>query len=419
MPVFEYRGKDAEGQTVSGSMVGASLAAAAAELEKRNVTVEHLAPVEVIGDPVPADFKAGEGTREKGTPPPTDPRNYFQTNVTGQLFGKVPLSDLSFFFRQLATMLHAGVGMVQTLDTLSNQTQDLKLKSVIRECRDHAQEGRPLSAGIQRYPEVFTPLMISLVRTGEQAGMLVDTLRQISDYIEREIKLRNLIRRVTIYPKVVIGASIFIICVTNWIISAVGGKNQIYSPLTTWSTWVCLAPWLIGLWILIKFIIPNPAAKQNWDRFILSIPYFGMTSHQLAMAKFSRAFAALYRGGVSPPDATLLSADSCGNEHLRASIYPAAKRVKEGAGLTESFAQTGAFSPIALDMIHTGETTGNIDMMLEKLAVFYEDDSETRANASGIVLGVLCLIIVGVYVAYVVITFYAGYFSGISNAANG
>lgn len=405
MAIFEYKGVDGTGQAVSGTLTGPSLAAAAAALEQRGLSIEHLAPAVNVGDPIPADF-GREGSPAAAVPPPQ--RHYVETHVVGQLI-KVPLSDISFFFRQLGTMVHAGVGMVQTLETLYGQTHNMRLKSVIRDTADMVREGRPLSDGLGRYPDIFSPLMLALVRTGEKAGMLVETLRQTSEYIEREIKLRNLIRRVTLYPKLVIGASIFIIVVTNWIIKAVGGTNLIASPLTSWSTWVLLLPFIIGTWFVIKFVIPNPQMKVKWDRIMLGIPYFGVTNHQLAMAKFGRAFASLYRGGVPPRDATILSAEACGNEHLRWQIQPAAKRVEEGVGITQAFAETRAFSPIVLDMISTGENTGNLDMMLEKMAEFYEDDSETRATASGHVLGVICLVVVGIYVGYVVINFYIGH----------
>lgn len=412
MPIFEYKGVDPSGQAVSGTLTGVSLAAAAAALEQRGLNIDHLAPAESIGDPIPASFgKSEEGTQRV----PTEPRTYIETNVVGQMV-KVPLADIGFFFRQLGTMVHAGVGMVQTLETLHGQTQNFRLKTVIRECAEFAREGKPISAGIERYPDIFSPLMIALVKNGEKAGMMVETLRQVSDYIDREIKLRNLIRRVTLYPKIVIFASIFIIVVANWIIDMVGGKSLITSPLTNLSTWICLAPALIGLWIFTKFVIPNPPVKLKWDRFMIGIPYFGITSHQLAMAKFGRAFASLYRGGVSPHDATILAADASGNEYIRHAIRPAANQVEQGVSITQAFTETQVFTPIVLDMVHTGETTGNLDTMLEKMAEFYEDDSETRAQASGQVLGVVCLLVVAVYIGVIVVRFYVGHFSGVMNS---
>lgn len=421
MPIFEYRAVDTEGNAISGTMAGASLMAAGAELEKRGYRVDHLALAQMPGDPIPAEF----GRTETAAAPPvqegpdiTRQRTYVETHIVGQFIGKVPLADLMFFFRQLATMLHAGVGMVQSLETLRNQTSDATLKNIIGELAEHARQGRPLSFGMQRYPEAFSPLILSLIRVGETSGILDETLRQIATYLDREIKLRNNIRRQTAYPKMVIGASIVIILVTNMIITAVGGGGLLSSPLTNPVTWIFLAPLLAGLWLFVRLGLPNPQIKHNYDQFVQKLPYIGETVKQMAMAKFGRALAALYRGGVSLPDATQLSADACGSEYLRAKIYPAVPRLKDGYGLSQTYAETGAFSPIVLDMVHTGESTGNIDMMLDKMADFYEDESETRSNVMAHILGVVCLVGVGCYIGFIVISFYVGRVGGIMDAAN-
>lgn len=305
--------------------------------------------------------------------------------------------------------------MVQTLETLGRQTGNSILKSVLRELTEHAREGRPMSFGMQRYPEVFTPLMLSMVRVGEESGSLDSTLRYTADYIDREIKLRNLIRRQTMYPKVVIGASIVIILVANWIIAGLGGKG-LSSPLTSPATWIVLAPLIAGMWLFVKLGLPNPRIKHDFDEFIHRIPYLGTTVKMMVMAKFGRALAALYRGGVPLHRATLLAADACGSEAIRARLYPVGKRLEQGESLTTTFAETGAVDGIVLDMIQTGESTGNLDQMLDKMADFYEDDSETRANAMAMILGVVCLLLVAAYVLYVLVTFYSGYFGTLSGA---
>lgn len=416
MPIFEYRAVDIDGNPVSGTMSGASLTAAGAELEKRGYRVDHLAMTQHPGDPIPAEF-GREGSHPSEGPDITRERTYVETHVVGQFVRRVPLPDLMFFFRQLATMLHAGIGMVQALDTLKGQTNDPKLKSIIGELSQHAREGRPLSFGMQRYPEAFSPLVLSLIRVGETSGIVDDTLRQIAAYIEREIKLRNNIRRQTLYPKIVLGASIFIILGANVVITSFGGTGLLSSPLTNPVTWIFLAPMIAGLWLFTRLGLPNPRIKHNYDQFVQKVPYIGETVRQMAMAKFGRAMAALYRGGVGLPESTQLAADACGSEFIRAKIYPAIPRLKEGHGLAQTYVETGAFSPIVLDMVQTGEQTGNIDMMLDKMADFYEDESETRSNASATILGVVCLLAVAIYVGVIVIRFYMGQVSGIMDAA--
>lgn len=434
MPIFEYQARDERGQDVRGTLHSSSLASAAEDLAKRGFDVEHVGIAQGLDDPVPREFSGssepsstlrpeGSGrehasTSEAAPDPTTQQRSYMQTHVVGQLVGRVPLAQQLFFFRQLGTMLNAGVNIIQSMETLAGQSRDPRLARIIRELAHHAREGRPLSVGMQRYPEVFSPLMLSLIRAGEEGGMLEGSVKQIAQYLEREIELRNLMRRVTIYPKLVIGASIVIVLATNSIIASMGKSGGLSSPLTQWSTWLVLGPLLIGIYLFIRLGLPNPRVKYNYDQVMLAIPGIGNTVKQLCMAKFGRAFGALYSGGVPVPKATQLAADACGNEYLRARIYPAAKRLEEGAGITETFRATGAFSPIVLDMAQTGETTGNLDAMLQKMAEFYEDEAETRSVQFAYAFGILALLLVAAYVGYVVVSFYMGYFGGMPKAAD-
>lgn len=418
MPVFEYQAVNNQGQAVKGTMFSSSLTTAADELARRGFTVQNVMAVESANDPIPADFQAAGAGDTYRTPPPAEARPAIMTQVVGQIF-KVPLSSLLFFFQQLSTMLAAGVGIVQSLDTLSRQTPNGVLGRVIAEMSEHVRAGRPLTAGMERYPDVFSPLMISLVRTGEEGGLVDESLKQVANYIEREIALRNLIRRATLYPKVVIGASIAIILLTNIILGAIGSSDQLSSPLTTPATWIVLGPFIAGLYLFVKLGLPQPGVKQQFDSFVLGLPVLGVTIHEFAMSKFGRALAALYRGGVPLGKSVRLAADACGSGLIRDRIYPSAQAIEEGGGIADSFTRTAAFSPLVLDMVRTGETTGRVDDMLDKLANFYEDDAQTRANQMAIILGVVCLGVVAIYVAYVVITFYAGYFGKLGAAASG
>ncbi len=445
MPSFRYEATNGRGQAEHGTVLSPSLAQAVEDLAARglNVTRIDADPSGGLGDlaSVPAPARAVvEGAAptppsnlydyEEGAPSPfvssverpggssspeTAPRSYFATSIAGPLVGRVPLAQLNFFFRQFAAMQKAGVPIVQALDTLAGQAQSPKLRRVIGELREHAKAGRPLSAGAQRYPEVFTPMAVSLIRAGEESGRLDESCMLISDYLQSEIELRSLLRRVTFYPKLLLGFSILIVLSTNYIIQNVLAKEGgLSSPLTMASTWIILAPTLIGIFLFVRWGLANPRIKYNWDLFLSVLPYMGGTLRQLAMAKFGRAFSALWRGGIPMTRAIELSADACGNEYLRARIYPAAKRLESGAGLTETLRETGAFSPIVLDMTATGETTGNLDEMLTKMCEYYEDEGKTRAHAMGQLLGLLTLVGVAIYiVAMIVLPFWLGYYGGL------
>jgi type IV pilus assembly protein PilC/MSHA biogenesis protein MshG len=329
----------------------------------------------------------------------------------------VPLKDLAFFFRQYATMMEAGVPIVQSLGTLAGQARDPKLRRILSEMRGHVEAGRPSSAGMQRYPEVFSPVIVSLVRAGEEGGFPADALSSAADYLDREIELRNLYRRITFYPKLQVVLSILIILGANMILGFLGSSNRLSSPLTNPVTWVCLGPLIVLLFLFFRVGLANARVRYNYDMITSKIPYLGTTLKQLAMSKFGRAFGALYKGGVSIPQCFRMAADACGNEYLRAEMQGASQALREGAGIAETFRATGAFSPIVLDMVSTGEQTGNLDQMLNKMADFYEDEAATRSTQTAQVVGVILGLAVAIYIAYIVITFYMGYFAGIQQSA--
>ncbi len=433
MPSFEYTAVNASGQAETGTVLGISLSDAVQRLSNRGLQVEKINVAQFVGDPLaqtPAAVVIAPVTSPPTTElpanqtpivepprtsaPPVEARSYVETSVVGPLVGKVGLNHLMFFFRQFAAMVEAGIPMVNTLDTVGKQTRDPRLKMVINEMKGHVLEGRGISAGMQRYPEIFSPLHVSLTRVGEEGGFLANAARQIADYIEQDIRIRNTYKRALFMPKATVIGSIVIILAANLIISFLtGGKGQgIESPLTTLAVWMVLGPVLVGIFLFFRIGLANPRIKYNWDQFLLKLPYLGNTLQQFAMAKFGRAFGALYSGGVPIPKAIQLAADACGNEYLRAQIHPASRRLEGGDRITETMAQTGAFTPIVIDMMNTGESTGNLDTMLNKVSDYYEDEAEVRAQQLGKVVGVVAVILVGIYIGYVVISFYVKIFAG-------
>ncbi len=452
MATFQYTGKHDDGRVVSGSVMGTTVEDAIADLALQGVLVTKIGPA--ASDPIPSNFTANKGrpveTRAprsapahsnpysapappQGNPydqprpilqeplpaPPaglSDQRSYFATSVAGPLVGTVPLADLQIFFRQFASMQGAGVPLAKSFGTLSKQARVPKLSMILLEMEKGADRGQPMSATMQRYPEVFTPMMVSLIRSGEEGGFLHGALTMTSDYIVTEIEIRNLWRKATLYPKIIIAVSILIVLLTNAIIASLGKTGGLSSPLTTSSVVVIVVPLMIFSFLYFKVGLANPRIKYNWDAFTLKIPYLGGTLQQFAMAKFGRAFGALHQGGVSMGKALKLAADSCGNEYIRSKIYPAAERLDEGDGIAGTLAETGVMSSVVLDMLQTGEMSGNIDSMLNRAAEHYESEAKMRSNQLAMSTGVLFLLVTGVYVGYIVISFFAGHFGALERA---
>lgn len=399
MPVYQYVGKTAEGQTERGMLIGQSLESVARRLEEKGITVEQLGVAQ-------SDDPLSEAQPRSGAA---------QTFVPKELVdsaSKVKLEELQFFFMQLGTMLNAGITGADAMNTLANQATSRRFRSILLETRELAVTGKPLSQGFEVHPEVFSPLMMAMIRAGERGGFLADQCVNIAEYLRKEIELRTLIKRETAYPKIVVITSMVIIFVANTVIGAFGkeGAQKIWSPLTTPANWIILGPILALIWYYFKVVLKRPEAKYKWDRGVLKIPYIGATSHGFAMAKFGRTFGSLYKAGVPVGEAVHLSADACGNEYVRAQIYPAAGALESGEGITNAFSRTGAFSNIVLDMTKTGEVTGDIDAMLNKVSEYYEGEGALRAKQAATVLGVVVFIMVAIYVLIILIKFYSEYF---------
>lgn len=445
MPTFEYQGLNNEGSRVTGTVLSGTMEQALTSLSESGLVIERINQSVLLDDPIPSQTVTppvqqvpiapppvipNTAQSEYGIPPPPvspmvegppiEQRNYMATSVVGPLVGSVPLKNLAFFYRQFATMIEAGVPMVQALDTLKNQGSNPKFHHVVNEIKGHVEAGRPVSAGMQRYPEVFAPLTVSLVRAGEEGGFLGQSFRLLADYTDQEIKMKNLIRRLTLYPKIVLVSSIILIAGANGIIHMLGKEsNLLTSPLTEWGIWLILGPLLIGAFLFYRIGLANPRIKFNWDMLLVKTPFgVGKTVHEFAMSKFGTALAFLYKGGVPVQNAINLAADACGNEYVRAQIKPASRRLESGAGITDTLRSTNAFSPIVMDMVDTGEHTGNLDLMLLKMSSFYEDEAETRAKQIAQIFSTILYVLVAVYVLYVLITFYTKLYAGVGAAGS-
>lgn len=409
MPIYDYLAEDAQGRVRQGSAFGQSTDDVTEQLTQKAQRVIQIQPHNPERPLVPP-------SRQQSTPeygPEEERRSWVATDLWGPMFGRVPLGQLSFFFRQSSSMLGAGVNPVQTYETLASQTKNPKLREITKNMADHALAGKPMSGSMQRYPEVFSPLIMSMIRAGEHGGFLEAALDQIADYIDREIELRTLYRRATFYPKVVIAAALLILTAANQIIASVAPHSNVRlnQPLVG-PFGMAIIVTIVALFVFFRVGLHNPRIRYNFDLFVSLIPVFGRTMHEFSMAKFGRALGALYRAGLPIHQALTLSADACGNEYLRAKITRSLSRIEQGEGLAATLASSNAFNPIVMNMISTGEQTGDLDLMLNKLAEFYEREAATRSIQVGVATGVVALLVVAVYVAYVVITNLAGTIGG-------
>ncbi len=354
-------------------------------------------------------------------PEPTTPLVKVQKQVYQPLFGGIPLKAQALFFRQLATMLSAGVPIYQALDTLSKQRGNPRLRRALMQIKEAVVAGEGIADAFDRHPALFSPIVRAMIRVGSTSGTLERMLRQIADYLENELELRRLLSRVTFYPKMVLFFAILIpglIPALITILGGVGGKpvGEVMADLA-W-TYAKILLIVFGIWALYRLALQSQTLRLVWGAFTVSIPWIGFTVRQLALARFARALSALYGAGIPLSQAIRYASDACGNEFLRTRLIPTANQLEAGRGITESLAQSKVLPDMVMDMIATGENTGELGMMMDKVAEYYEEEGKLRSHQAGYIFGVLVFLGVAIYVAIIVISFYAGYFQSALGGAD-
>ncbi|HEX8234759.1 MAG TPA: type II secretion system F family protein [Abditibacteriaceae bacterium] len=341
-----------------------------------------------------------------------------------QIWLHASAKDLSLFYRQMNAMLHAGTSLWHALRTLGEHASSKSLRQASREMANRLESGATWSQTMHAYPGLFSELAIGMVQAGEAGGFLDRMCLKLSEYSERDYELQQTIKRETWYPKLLVFCAILIPSVVPVVIAGVGGTSM-------WRAWFSSgAPYalmLIGMmwlgWKVMNRVSPavtHGGSPRLWiDWLKLKLPIIGKTSRALATVKFCRALGALYSAGVGPHKAVKMAADACGNAAMAEKARSITRDLENGAGLTASLAKTQYFPGVALQMMRTGEESGNLDGQLDKVADFLEQDAETTIRQSVKVLGIVVFLGIAAYIGAMVIQFYVGYFNQIFTEAGG
>lgn len=348
------------------------------------------------------------------------------------IYSGVVIKDLASFYRQFATLIDAGLPLYQALVALEGNTHNPKLKEVARAGQQQVQAGGRFSDVMQAYRWAFSPMQIELVRAAEKAGTLDQTLRQIADYIEHELEIRQLIRRETFYPKLTLFIAVMILgapgfsgalpAIAALVLGSMGRTT--YSGVNyLWDTFGLMASAVVPLVLVVAvfrmFLFHKRGFREAYDMIKLSLPVLGGTVRQFALGRFARAFAALYRAGFSMCASLEIAGDACANAVMREAAYRAAHRAANGGSVADALGASGVFPPVALNLLRTGETSGNLDVLMDKMADFFEGEAKTRSHQAGIALGVLVFLAVALLVGQAVIGQYTGYATGVMRGAEG
>jgi type IV pilus assembly protein PilC len=315
-------------------------------------------------------------------------------NITMPWEKRVSVKDLGVFTRQFATMINAGLPMVQCLDILSAQTEKAFFRQSIAAVTSDVEGGSTLGEALARHPRIFSRLYVNMVEAGEAGGILDLILNRLAVYLEKADQLQRKIKSAMTYPAVVcivaLGATIFmlmfIIPTFAKMFSDFGGQlpmpTQIVMGLSDFlrGYWYIILFAVIGLIVLLQRFYKTDVGKTKIDGMLLKIPVLGMVLRKGSVARFTRTLGTLISSGVPILNGLEITAKTSGNKIIENSIFETRDSISQGNTISDPLRKSGVFPPMVTQMIAVGEQTGALDEMLEKIANFYDDEVDTAVD---------------------------------------
>lgn len=387
MPHFEYRGRTAQGDLISGQVEGDSLDSVANQLFNTGVT--------------PIDIKEA-------------PQRQSAEHSLVKLFatGYPSLDELVLFTRQMYSLTRSGVPIIRGLQGLMESTRNERLREALEDIADTLEAGRELSVGLARHPRIFNALYISIVRVGEETGRLEESFQRLYQYLNLEKETRKQVKSALRYPTIVIAAiTVAIFIVTTWVIpkfAQIFSRFDIELPIYTriilgvanfmQAWWPALLASMLAAIVGFIFWKRTPEGRYRWDRAKLKFPVAGQILVRATLARFSRAFAMAYRSGVPLIQAMTLCSRAVDNAFIAERIVDMRNGVERGESVSRTAAATGVFTPLVLQMMSVGEETGALDDMLDEAADFYEREVEYDVKNLASLIEPIITVMIGVMV---------------------
>jgi len=386
MPSFSYVARDsASGREIRSTVDASSEVNAIAALLNRNLMV------------ISIQEKAAKKGRTAG--------------------GKVSLSDLVIFTRQLATMVDAGLAMVQSLQALAEQTDNKVMRDVIKDITMRVEGGDGFSEALQKHPKVFTKLYFSMVSAGEKGGLLAEILARLATYLENTARLRKKVKTAMMYPTVVtvvaIGITIFLLIKVVPVFADVFTTMGGHLPAATqflidtsnllknnFLYFIGTVAALVFGWLYYIKTVPG---RAFWDARRIKLPIFGQIAHKICLARFCRTMASLVRAGVPILEVMAIVQNTVGNVVMEAAVKTASTDIESGQGISDALSKHPIFPTMIIRMITAGEQTGKIDAMLERVADFLDEEIENTLSGLTSLIEPLLIVFLGVVVGGIVI----------------
>jgi general secretion pathway protein F len=369
MPAYEYKALDRSRKSVKGVIEADSPKTARSKLKKQGLYLTDL------------EEQSKSASRGSGINIQIDFSKFFQ---------RVSPTDLAEMTSQLATLISAGIPMVEALSALVDQTENQTLKVILVEIREQVNQGKTLGESLKKHPKVFNNLYVSMVTAGEQSGALDIVLKRLTEYTEATVKLRGELIGALTYPALMGLISLGV--VAGLFIGVIPRIRRIFDsfdatlPLIT-RAMLGISDFFTGWWFLIIVVVSGSiwwlrrwvkteAGRRRWDRFMLTMPVFGRINRLVAVSRFCRTFATLLSSGVPILTAVGIVKTVVQNVILAEAIETAGQNISEGESIADPLKDSGEFPPLVTHMIAIGERTGELEPMLQKVSDSYDQRVE-------------------------------------------
>jgi len=334
--------------------------------------------------------------------------------------GRVKDKDLTVFTRQIATMINAGLPLVQSLEVLASQQLNKRFKRVLIKIRQDVEGGSTFAASLKQHPTVFTPLYMSMVEAGEAGGFLDTVLNRLAGYIEKSMTLRRKVKGAMIYPATIITVAvavvifllIFVIPTFKALFQGFGAALPLPTRIVLELSRLVKTHLLAGLGTLVgavfglRFYYRTEKGKKIIDSLLLRLPVIGQLIRKVSVAKFTRTLGTLLSSGVPILDGLNITARVAGNKVVEEAILKTRSSIAEGKTIADPLGASGIFPPMVVQMISVGEQTGALDSMLAKIADFYDAEVDQAVSNLTTLLEPIMIVFLGVVVGGLIIAMY-------------
>jgi general secretion pathway protein F len=396
MPVFEYKGLSASGKQVTGLLEADSSKTLRAQLRKVDVFL-----TDVLGQSEARTGKKAAADRE--------------VQFSRLFRGRVSAEDVAVITRQLSTLLHAGVTLVESLAALVDQTEKDRLKRALSDVKQRVNEGSSLADALGQHPRIFGNLYVNMVRAGEASGALDAVLARLADFTEGQAKLKQKLVGTLIYPAImtVIGGGILAMLMTV-VVPKVTRIFETMQATLPWTTRVLIfaSNLLSGWWwLILPVVVGSVVGGVAWtksangrplfDAWVLRVPVAGTLLRMLLVSRFSRTLATLLKAGVPMLTAMDITKNVVTNTVLAGVVEMARDAIREGESIAGPLKRSGQFPPLVYHMVAVGERSGQLEEMLLNVADSYENQVNVRLGALTALLEPLIIVAMGAIIAFV------------------